>query len=48
MVFIEHDREIEQIAANAADDTLGRPVLPWDPERGSFGINAEVLDRARD
>ncbi len=45
MVFIDHDHLVEQIAAAAPHEAFGRTVLPRALKTGSFGLNAEALDR---
>jgi len=39
---------IQQLSTHGTDNALGRSVLPWTSERGSFWIDAEARDRARD
>ena len=48
MVFVQDDHMIEQLASDAADDTLRGSVLPWASERGSLWIYLEALDRVSD
>jgi hypothetical protein len=46
VVFVEHDEEIEALAANRADDALGEGILPGRARCGEDLGNAQALDPA--
>ena len=43
MAFVEHDDEIEAVAANRTDDALGERILPGAVRRGEDFVNAHTL-----
>ena len=47
VVFVQDDYVIEQLSANASDDSLSGSVLPWASEAPSASDRPETLDRAR-
>ena len=46
--LVEYDHVIQQLATNAPDPALGRPVLPRTSVSGSLVLDSEVLDRVED
>ena len=46
VVLAEHNHVIEQLSTDTAHETLRRPVLPWAPECGTAGTDAECGDRS--
>ena len=48
MAFVEHNHIIEQVPAATANEALRYSVLPRALEAGSFGLDAEALDRVND
>jgi hypothetical protein len=48
VALVEHNHIIEQVPAATANETLRYSVLPRALEAGSFGLDAEALDRVDD
>jgi carboxymethylenebutenolidase len=46
VAFVEHEDEIEAVAANRADDALGEGILPWRARGDDDLKNAHALDPA--
>src|ERR1039458_208134 len=47
MALIQGDHVVEQVAAAASDPTLGDPILPGTPNRGTAGCHLQRAHRRR-
>src|ERR1017187_5226599 len=45
MALIQRDYVVEQVAAAASDPTLGDPILPGTPNRGTYRCHLQRADR---